>query len=65
MLRLKRKGGGEVNIPTYKILAFIDGGNDGGAEVVLDGGLTYKVVETPLTIRNAMKKLESGNTSET
>ena len=61
MLRLKRKGGGEVNFPAYKILAFIDGGNDGGSEVMLDGGLTYKVEETPLSIRNALKKLEGGN----
>ena len=60
MLRLKRRGGGEVNFPGYKILAFIDG-KDGGAEVVLDGGLTYQVEESPLSIRNALKKLESGN----
>ena len=60
MLRLKRKGGGEVNFPAYKILAFIDG-KDGGSEVVLDGGLTYKVEESPLSIRNALKKLANSD----
>lgn len=60
MLRLKRKGGGEVNFPAYKILAFIDA-EGGGSEVVLDGGLTYTVEESPLSIRNAMKKLDSSN----
>lgn len=58
MLRLKRKGGGEVNFPAFKILAFIDA-EGGGSEVVLDGGLTYAVEETPLSIRNALKKLEA------
>lgn len=58
MLRLKRKGGGEVNFPACKILAFIDA-EGGGSEVVLDGGLTYAVEETPLSIRNALKKLEA------
>lgn len=47
MLRLKHKGGGEVNFPGYKLLALIEG-KDGGSEVVLDGGLTYKVEELPL-----------------
>ena len=60
MLRLKRKSGGEVNFPAYKILAFIDA-EGGGSEVVLDGGLTYTVEESPLSIRNAMKKLDSNN----
>lgn len=60
MLRLKRKGGGEVNFPACKILAFIDA-EGGGSEVVLDGRLTYTVEESPLSIRNAMKKLDSGN----
>lgn len=60
MLRLKRKGGGEVNFPAYKILAFIDA-EGGGSEVVLDGGLTYVVEESPLSIRNAMKKLDNSN----
>ena len=60
MLRLKRKGGGEVNFPACKILAFIDAEN-GGSEVVLDNGLTCMVEESPLSIRNAMKKLDNGN----
>lgn len=60
MLRLKRKGGGEVNIPAYKILAFI-GAEGGGSEIVLDGGLTYQVEETPLSIRNALKKLANSD----
>ena len=60
MLRLKRKGGGEVNIPACKILAFIDG-KDGGSKVVLDGGLIYEVEESPRSIRNSFKQLETSN----
>ena len=49
-----------MNFPACKILAFIDA-EGGGSEVVLDSRLTYTVEESPLSIRNAMKKLDSGN----
>ena len=55
MLRLKRINGGELNVPAYKILAFIN--KNGGSEIVLDGLLSYEVKETPLSIRNAINKL--------
>lgn len=55
MLRLKLNNGGEVNIPAYKILAFLS--QKLGSTVVLDGGLSYDVNESPRTIRNAIMKL--------
>ena len=55
MLRLKRKAGGEVNIAVEKIVSFIDAA-EGGSEVLVEGGLTYSVNESPQSIRNALKK---------
>lgn len=57
MLRFKLKNGGEVNFFAHKILSFIK--KDDGSEIVLDGGLTYQVNESPQSIRNAIKKLDS------
>ena len=63
MLRLKRKGGGEINFPHSKLLAFIDNKN-GGSEIMLDGGLTYLVDESPVSIRNALKRLEASASND-
>ena len=57
MLRFKLKNGNEVNFFAHKILSFIKA--DEGSEIVLDGGLTYAVNESPQSIRNAIKKLDS------
>ena len=56
MLRLKRTAGGEVNIAPFSIISFID--RDKGSTVVLTGGLTYDVDESPRTIRNMLKKIQ-------
>ena len=56
MLRLKRTAGGEVNIPPFSIIYFID--RDKGSTVVLTSGLTYDVDESPRTIRNMLKKIQ-------
>ena len=60
MLRLKRKGGGEVNFPHSKLVAFIDN-KDGGSKITLDGGLIYEVEESPRSIRNSFKQLETSS----
>lgn len=57
MLRLKRKGGGEVNIAVDRILSFINGNNDEGSTILIEGGLTYEVEQSPQSIRTALKKL--------
>ena len=58
MLRLKRLNGGEVNIALFSIISFID--RERGSTVVLTGGLTYDVDESPRTIRNMLKKFQEG-----
>lgn len=58
MLRLKRLNGGEVNIAPFSIIAFID--RDKGSTIILSGGLTYDVDESPRTIRNMMSKAQEG-----
>ena len=58
MLRLKRTAGGEVNIAPFSIISFID--RERGSTVVLTGGLTYDVDESPRTIRNMMSKAQEG-----
>lgn len=57
MLRLKRKGGGEVNIAVDRILSFINGDNDVGSNILIEGGLMYEVEQSPQSIRTALKKL--------
>lgn len=59
MLRLKRTNGGEVNIASFSIIAFID--RDKGSTVILSGGLSYNVEESPRTIRNMVSKAQSGS----
>ena len=56
MLRMKRIGGGEVNVSAFGLLAFID--KDKGSTIVLNGGLSYDVEESPRTIRNMLDKNE-------
>ena len=52
MIRLKRLNGGEVNFSPFSIIAFID--RDKGSTVVVTGGLSYDVEESPRTIRNML-----------
>lgn len=59
MIRLKRTNGGEVNISTFAIIAFID--REKGSTVTLTGGLTCDVEESPRTIRNMVSKAQSGS----
>ena len=56
MLRLKRKDGGEVNISVEKIVSFINTA-EGGSKILLEGGLTYLVNESPRSIRSALTKI--------
>ena len=58
MIRLKRTNGGEINLANFSIISFID--RDKGSTVVVTGGLTYDVEESPRTIRNMVKKVQEG-----
>ena len=57
MLRLKRTNGGEVNLASFSIIAFID--RDKGSTVTVTGGLSFDVEESPRTIRNMVSKAQS------
>ena len=58
MIRLKRLNGGEVNIAPFSIMAFID--REKGSTVILTGGLTYDVDESPRVIRGQIQKAQEG-----
>ena len=59
MLRLKRTNGGEVNLAPFSIIAFTD--RDKGSTVIVTGGLSYDVEESPRTIRNMLSKAQLGS----